>query len=107
MIYLIDNQLPVGLARHLQGKGLDSVHVFECGLDRAKDSEIWDYAKTNGCVIVSKDEDFFHLSGSDPTGPPLVWVRLGTAIAVTPLFSPLLIGCSLSYCKQLMQEPKL
>jgi predicted nuclease of predicted toxin-antitoxin system len=77
MTYLIDNQLPVGLARHLQGHGLDAVHVSERGLDRASDREIWDCAKTNGRVIVSKDEDFFHLSGSDTSGPPLVWVRLG------------------------------
>jgi len=28
-------------------------------------------------VIVSKDLDFFHLSGADPNGPPFVWVRLG------------------------------
>ncbi len=77
MNYLIDNQLPIGLVRHLQTHGLQAGHVADCGLDQATDQEIWDHARTNGCVIVSKDEDFFHLSGSDPTGPPFVWVRLG------------------------------
>jgi predicted nuclease of predicted toxin-antitoxin system len=77
MIYLIDNQLPVGLVGHLQGHGLDAVHVSQRDLDRATDNEIWEYAKVNSCVIVSKDDDFFHLSGSDTNGPPLVWVRLG------------------------------
>lgn len=77
MIYLIDNQLPVGLVEYLKTHGLDAVHVAHCGLDRVSDQEIWDYAKVHQSVIVSKDEDFFHLSGTDASGPPLVWVRLG------------------------------
>ncbi len=77
MIYLIDNQLPVGLVEHLQTHGLDVMHVSSCKLERASDQEIWNYAKANNCVIVSKDEDFFHLSGNDQNGPPFVWVRLG------------------------------
>jgi predicted nuclease of predicted toxin-antitoxin system len=77
MIYLIDNQLPVGLVEHLQTHGLDVIHVSTCRLEQASDQEIWNYAKTNNCVIVSKDEDFFYLSGTDPDGPPFVWVRLG------------------------------
>lgn len=77
MIFLIDNQLPIGLSRHLQSHGLQSSHVADCGLERASDREIWDYAVGNACVLVSKDEDFFHLSGADPNGPQLVWIRLG------------------------------
>lgn len=77
MIYLIDNQLPVGLVEHLKAHGLESVHVFHCGLDQSSDHEIWKYAKAHDCVIVSKDEDFIHLSLSDSNGPPVVWVRLG------------------------------
>ena len=77
MNYLIDNQLPIGLVRHLQSHGLQASHVADCGLERATDREIWDYAATNACAIVSKDEDFFYLSGADPNGPPFVWVRLG------------------------------
>jgi len=77
MIYLIDNQLPVGLVGHLQKHGLEATHVSQCGLDRASDAEIWGYAKSHNCVIVSKDEDFIHLSSKDPTGPAIVWIRLG------------------------------
>lgn len=29
MIYLIDNQLPVGLASHLQDQGLEAFHVSQ------------------------------------------------------------------------------
>jgi predicted nuclease of predicted toxin-antitoxin system len=77
MIYLIDNQLPVGLVDHLQAHGLESVHLSNCRLASASDLEIWNYAKDRNCVIVSKDEDFLHLSGTDLNGPPFVWVRLG------------------------------
>ena len=77
MKFLIDNQLPGALARHLQAQGLDSFHVENVGLSEAKDREIWRYAAVNGCVIVSKDEDFLHLAGADPAGPALVWIRLG------------------------------
>lgn len=77
MIYLIDNQLPVGLVGYLQAHGLNAVHVCDCKLERASDQEIWDYAKNHDCVIVSKDEDFLYMSGNDLSGPPFVWVRLG------------------------------
>jgi predicted nuclease of predicted toxin-antitoxin system len=77
MIYLIDNQLPFSLVGHLQTHGLSATHVSQCGLERATDREIWDYAKSHNCVIISKDEDFFHLSGSDSDGPSFVWIRLG------------------------------
>ncbi len=77
MTYLIDNQLPIGLVEYLQAHGLEVVHVSGCNLERASDQEIWDYAKANNCVIVSKDEDFLHLSGKDLDGPRFVWMRLG------------------------------
>lgn len=44
---------------------------------KSSDIEIWEYARAHDYVIVTKDEDFFHLSGCDKNGPPLVWVRLG------------------------------
>jgi len=65
MIFLIDNQLPVALAAHLRTHGLTSLHVSDCELERATDREIWEYAKSNGCAIVSKDEDFLYFSGAD------------------------------------------
>jgi predicted nuclease of predicted toxin-antitoxin system len=77
MMYLIDNQLPQGLVGHLQTLGLNATHVSQCGLEKASHREIWNYAKGHDCVIVSKDDDFVHLSGSDPNGPPFVWIRLG------------------------------
>ena len=70
MKYLIDNQLPPALATHLAGHGLQATHVADVGLAQATDRELWQYALANGCVIVSKDEDFLHLSSADRSGPP-------------------------------------
>jgi predicted nuclease of predicted toxin-antitoxin system len=69
MIFLIDNQLPTGLAAHFRAQGLDAKHVSDVGLETASDQQIWDYAKTQGLVIVTKDEDFLFLSSKDSAGP--------------------------------------
>ena len=34
-------------------------HVTRTGLNRPSDLQIWEYAKTNGFIIVTFDEDFF------------------------------------------------
>jgi len=77
MKFLVDNQLPVALSRFLQSQNVAALHVLDVQLDEASDREIWQYAKLNDLTIISKDEDFFHLSVFDPEGPSLIWVRLG------------------------------
>ena len=77
MTFLIDNQLPAALARHLESLGHTARHVGEVGMDTSDDRAIRAYAASTGAVIVSKDEDFFHLAVADPSGPQLIWVRLG------------------------------
>ena len=74
---MIDNQLPPELALHLTTRGYLASHVADVGLDAADDRTIWAYAVSNACVVVSTDEDFFYLAVGDPSGPQLVWVRLG------------------------------
>ena len=77
MKFLVDNQLPVALARYLTSRGYECEHVEDAHLDRASDAEIWQYASQRGCVVVSKDEDFLYLAGRAETAARLVWVRLG------------------------------
>lgn len=74
---MIDNQLPVALARHLQEAGYPSVHVRDIGLADADDRTLWEHAKARGWVLVSKDEDFQALSIRLGPPPQVVWVRLG------------------------------
>ena len=77
MTFLVDNQLPPLLVRYLQSRGHTAGHVADAGLNTADDRAVRAHAALIGAVIVSKDEDFFHLAVADPAGPPLVWVRLG------------------------------
>ena len=72
MKFLVDNQLPLALARHLEAKGVSCLHASDVSLTEATDRDIWNYAATNDCVVISKDEDFLHLSIADPTGPALI-----------------------------------
>ena len=58
MKLLFDQNLSPRLVRRLADIYADSIHVREIGLRDADDSAIWDYAKLNGFVIVSKDSDF-------------------------------------------------
>jgi predicted nuclease of predicted toxin-antitoxin system len=75
--FLIDNQLPPALAKHLQTRGVMASHVEDVGLSAADDKSIWAFAYAHGFVIVSKDQDFVYLTLADPTGPSFVWVRIG------------------------------
>lgn len=78
MTLLVDNQLPVALARYLAANGWECKHVQDVGLEAAEDRTIWQYAKDKGVTIVTKDEDFQALANRQGTIPPqVVWVRLG------------------------------
>ena len=78
MKLLVDNQLPLALARFLDASGFDCTHVADHGLDTASDREIWDYARQNSLAIVTKDDDFRILASQQRSIPPqVVWVRLG------------------------------
>jgi predicted nuclease of predicted toxin-antitoxin system len=80
MRFLVDTNLPPSVARRLGSLGHDAQHTSDVGLERAKDREIWQHAKSGDLCIVTKDEDFVLLRASDPGGPCVVWVRIGNAI---------------------------
>jgi predicted nuclease of predicted toxin-antitoxin system len=75
--YLIDNQLPPKLAQWLTEQGHDGIHLQAVGLAGAQDMEVLEYAGLHGMVLISKDEDFFHLALSRPGPWRVIWVRLG------------------------------
>jgi predicted nuclease of predicted toxin-antitoxin system len=75
--FLVDNQLPVALARFLSARGCDCDHVIDVELASATDSAIWHYAQQNEIVVISKDEDFLYLATRPEVQARLIWVRLG------------------------------
>lgn len=77
MRFLLDNQLPAGLALVFRAHGVECEHLRAFDLSQTSDREIWKFARAGDWIIVSKDQDFADLATLDPSGPPLVWVRTG------------------------------
>lgn len=77
MNFLIDAQLPPALARWIVSQGHQATHVFDIGLQTADDPAIWERARNDRAVIISKDEDFVDrwLLSDQPV--PLAWIRKG------------------------------
>jgi predicted nuclease of predicted toxin-antitoxin system len=55
----------------------ESVHIRDVGLKSAEDPLVWQYAKDNRLIIVSKDSDLHQRSFMFGHPPKLVWIRLG------------------------------
>lgn len=58
MKFLFDQNLSPRLPQILADIYPESVHVREIGMGDATDTAIWEYAKSEDFVIVSKDSDF-------------------------------------------------
>ncbi|MFN2455192.1 MAG: DUF5615 family PIN-like protein [Pyrinomonadaceae bacterium] len=77
MRLLFDENLSHKLARLLADIFPDSAHVRDVGLKAADDPLVWEYAKDNDLVIVSKDSDMHQRSFVFGYPPKIVWIRLG------------------------------
>lgn len=98
MKFIVDNQLPIALAHHLQQRGLDCQHVLDIGLAEASDAEICRHAEDHDAVIISKDQDFLHLVKRTESRLRFVWVRLGNCrtsalLSAVDNFWPTLESC--------------
>ena len=80
MDFIVDTNLPPSLAAWLVSQGLEAKHTRELGLEQATDRAIWRNAKSTNACIITKDEDSIWLKTADPSGPPVVWVRIGNAV---------------------------
>jgi predicted nuclease of predicted toxin-antitoxin system len=75
--FLVDSQLPPALARWIVAQGHPATHVFDLNLAAADDFEIWELARRERAIIISKDEDFADLWSLRGEGVALVWLRKG------------------------------
>ena len=74
---LFDQNLPRRIVSAVMDDFPGSRHVSGIGLASASDHEIWDYARTHGFCIISKDADFHQLSFLHGAPPKTVWLKLG------------------------------
>ena len=78
MKFLVDAHLPYGLLRALRNAGHDARHTRELPQGNAtSDATICRVATEEGCVVVSKDRDFYDslLLRGEP--PKLLLIRVG------------------------------
>lgn len=77
MKLLFDQNLSPALVNRLQDLYPGSSHVYLLGLDQAPDTEVWDYARQESFLIVTKDADFSDLSLLRGFPPKVIWIRRG------------------------------
>jgi predicted nuclease of predicted toxin-antitoxin system len=79
MKLLIDAQLSPSLAAWIN-RTYNDIHadsVWGLGLRNKSDKQIYEFAKENGYVIVSKDADFLGLMDTFGSPPNLIWITCG------------------------------
>ena len=86
MKLLFDENLSHRLAKVLADIYPGSGHLRDCGLRGASDDRVWQYARENGFLIVSKDSDFSERSSLLGSPPKVVWLRVGNCTTVRAEF---------------------
>ena len=79
MKLIFDENVSPRLVNGLADEYPDSTHVRDSGLRGGEDRQIWDYARTQGFAIVSKDTDFRDRSFVEGFPPKIIWLDVGNA----------------------------
>jgi predicted nuclease of predicted toxin-antitoxin system len=77
MRLLFDQNLSPRLVARLADLYPNSAHVADLGLSMADDEAVWNYARANDFMIISKDADFSELSLLRGFPPKVVWIQRG------------------------------
>ena len=77
MKLLLDQNLSPKLVRSIEPIFRGSEHVRNLGMRDSSDTEIWNYARENGFVIVSKDADFHQRSFTNGFPPKVIGILGG------------------------------
>ncbi len=77
MRLLFDENLSPKLPSRLDDLFPSSLHVRDVGMKATIDPIVWDYAKDNDLMIVSKDADMHDLSLVFGNPPKVIWLRSG------------------------------
>lgn len=77
MKLLLDANLSYRLVKKL-AVAFECIHVTRTGLENpAKDIDIWQWAKNNDYLIVTNDDDFYHLANLYGYPPKVILLRMG------------------------------
>ena len=102
MKLLLDENLSRRIIPFIQQAYPGSSQVALLGLESASDQQVWDFAKQNDYVIVSKDSDFYDLGLLQGTPPQVIWIKSGNSnkTAITQL----LLSNQARICSLLLEE---
>ena len=76
-LLLFDENLSPRLIDYLADIYPGSIHVSSIGFGSAFDKAVWEYARQNDYMIVTKDADFSELSLLLSFPPKIIWIRQG------------------------------
>ena len=77
MKLLFDENLSPRLVAAIVDVFPESAHVDKIGLGGESDNEVWDYAKANHYIVVSKDSYFYDKSILLGHPPKIIWIKRG------------------------------
>ncbi len=75
MKLLFDENLSRKLIPRLSDLYPASAHVVALGLSESPDQAIWQFAKTEGFMVVTTDADFYEMAMTSGPPPKVVWLR--------------------------------
>ena len=77
MKLLLDQNLSRKLIGILANEFPNTEHVLNLGMEKKEDTDIWDFAASNGYAIVSKDKDFYQRSVAIGHPPKVIHLHTG------------------------------
>lgn len=92
MKYLLDANMSPQVLVALQDAGHDATHVGDHGLLTASDEEIFEWAASNGAVVITADSDFAMLLATRSAATPSVVLLRDVADRPPPAHAQLLIN---------------
>ena len=83
MKLLFDHNLSPRLIKSLADIYPNSNHLYLMGLDKVSDNIVWETAKKQNYIIVTKDSDFNELLIIRGFPSKVIWIRLGNCSTKT------------------------
>ncbi len=79
MKLLLDENISSKLVKFLMQDFPESSHIDYLKMQGSTDTNIWEYAKNENYIIVSKDNDFRQRSFLFGSPPKVIWISVGNS----------------------------
>lgn len=76
---LLDQNLSFKISKGIKDLFPGAKQVSDLGLSGSNDLDIWNFAKKNGCCILTFDSDFIDIYVLNGFPPKIIWLRIGNS----------------------------